>query len=203
MYGTLNCGTSSELRDRGLRAEPPSGTSLLAGPYGTLPHRTEAVRGDDPHYRTLHREGRRRGTKALYGTSPLTASLRDFELRDEGAYGTSLLTVLPIAGLASLIRYSPLMDGGAYGTCFLTDFQLQDPSQGRTTKGAHGAPGRRVKKRLRSPAPGPPEDRRGARRGRALGVKGNSIIYCAPWLAVPNQVWQTRSAWQSKQISKR
>ena len=27
--------------------------------------------------------------------------------------------------------------------------------------------------------------------------------YCAPWLAVPNQVWQTRSAWQSKQISKR
>ena len=120
MYGTLNCGTSSELRDRGLRAEPPYGTSLLAGPYGTLPHRTEAVRGDEPHYRTLR------------------------------AYGTSLLTGLPITGLASLIRYSPLMDGGAYGTCFLTDFQLQDPSQGRTIKGAHGAPGRR---RLRDELP--------------------------------------------------
>ena len=42
------------------------------------------------------------------------------------------------------------MDGGAYGTCFLTDFQLQDPSQGRTTKAAHGAPGRR---RLRDELP--------------------------------------------------
>ena len=98
VYGTLNYGTSSELRDRGLRAEPPYGTSLLAGPYGTLPHRTEAVRGDEPHYRTLHREGRRRGTKALTGRAPLRlpygtlnngtealagrAFLRDSQLRD-------------------------------------------------------------------------------------------------------------------------
>ena len=37
----------------------------------------------------------------------------------------------------------------------------------------------------------------------ALGDKGTQFYYCAPWLAVPNQVWQTRSAWQSKQISKR
>ena len=43
----------------------------------------------------------------------------------------------------------------------------------------------------------------GPARVLALGDKGTQFYYCAPWLAVPNQVWQTRSAWQSKQISKR
>ena len=33
-----------------------------------------------------------------------------------------------------------------------------------------------------------------------LGDKGTQFYYCAPWL---NQVWHTRSAWQSRQISKR
>ena len=60
----------------------------------------------------------------------------------------------------------------------------------------------------RSPAPpGSPakvfEGRLGPARVLALGDKGTQFYYCAPWLAVPNQVWQTRSAWQSKQISKR
>ena len=60
----------------------------------------------------------------------------------------------------------------------------------------------------RSPAPpGSPaklfEGRLGPARVLALGDKGTQFYYRAPWLAVPNQVWQTRSAWQSKQISKR
>ena len=60
----------------------------------------------------------------------------------------------------------------------------------------------------RPPAPpGSPaklfERRPGPARVLALGDTGTQFYYCASWLAVPNQVWQTRSAWQSKQISKR
>ena len=60
--------------------------------------------------------------KALAGRAPFYGALN---------YGTSF---------SLLYTYSPLRDGGAYRTSFLTD--LQDPSQGRTTKGAYGAPGR-------------------------------------------------------------
>ena len=41
------------------------------------------------------------------------------------------------------------------------------------------------------------------RRGRASGFRVNPLLHCALWLAGMHQVWQARSAWQSKQISKR
>ena len=85
------------------------------------------------------------------------------------------------------------------------------PLQGRppSPPGSPAKPNQRVCPRQgRPPAPpGSPaklfEGRPGPARVLALGDKGTQFYYCAPWLAVPNQVWQTRSAWQSKQISKR
>ena len=35
------------------------------------------------------------------------------------------------------------------------------------------------------------------------GFRVNPLLHCALWLAGMHQVWQARSAWQSKQISKR
>ena len=35
------------------------------------------------------------------------------------------------------------------------------------------------------------------------GFRVNPLLHCARWLAGMHQVWQARSAWQSKQISKR
>ena len=46
---------------------------------------------------------------------------------------------------------------------------------------------------------GPTSPARVARRG----FRVNPLLHCALWLAGMHQVWQARSAWQSKQISKR
>ena len=81
---------------------------------------------------------------------------------------------------------------------------------GVPTKVVHQVPASVVRRPRQSHPPSPPGSlaklfvaRPVPARVLALGDKGTQFYYCAPWLAVPNQVWQTRSAWQSKQISKR
>ena len=116
---------------RRLRDELPFYGTLIYGPRDELPCGSLSY-GTEAYAQRQRELTGRRGEGAFTGRAPFYGALN---------YGTSF---------SLLYTYSPLRDGGAYGTSFLTD--LQDPSQGRTTKRAYGAPGRSRAERLAIPA---------------------------------------------------